>query len=146
MAFDVHDCIAFLTNQGGKLLDEAMNKQFKDQEITRTQWTALYYIDRINDITQKELADAMKISEPSTTNLVNRLEAADFVQRINNSDNARVKILKLTELGAEKLVNLAHIPIEFNEKATKDISAEDLNTFKRVMRKMIERVSDDVLY
>ncbi len=141
MAFDVNDCIAFLTNQGGKLLDEAMNKEFKDQEITRTQWVALYYIERIDSITQKELAQAMRISEPSTTNLVNRLEAAGYVRRIDDDKNARINILELTDLGTEKLVNLAYIPIKFNEQATKDISAEDLITFKRVMRKMIENAS-----
>ena len=61
MAFDVHDCIAFLTNNGGKSLDESMNKRFRGQDITRTQWTALYYIDRIENITQKQLAEAMMI-------------------------------------------------------------------------------------
>ena len=61
---------------GGKSLDESMNRRFRGQDITRTQWTALYYIDRIPDITQKELAEAMMISGPSASNLVDRLETA----------------------------------------------------------------------
>ena len=142
MAFDVHDCIAFLTNSGGKSLDESMNRRFRGQDITRTQWTALYYIDRIPDITQKELAEAMMISGPSASNLVDRLETAGLVLRREDRENGRVKHLVLTEEGAAKLHELAHIPVEFNEEAMKDVSAEDLETFKRVLAKMVESVKE----
>ena len=87
MAFDVHDCIAFLTNSGGKSLDESMNRRFRGQDITRTQWTALYYIDRIPDITQKELAEAMMISGPSASNLVDRLETAGLLCTLPPADS-----------------------------------------------------------
>ena len=142
MAFDVHDCIAFLTNSGGKSLDESMNRRFRGQDITRTQWTALYYIDRIEDITQKELAEAMMISGPSASNLVDRMEAAGLVQRMEDRENGRIKHLVLTEAGADKLHELAHIPVEFNEDAMKDVSAEDVETFKRVLAKMVDSVKE----
>ena len=142
MAFDVHDCIAFLTNNGGKSLDESMNKRFRGQDITRTQWTALYYIDRIENITQKQLAEAMMISGPSASNLIDRLEAAGFVEREEDSGNGRVKHLVLTGAGEAKLRKLAHIPVEFNEDAMKDVSAEDVETFKRVLAKMVESVKE----
>ena len=142
MAFDVHDCIAFLTNNGGKSLDESMNKRFRGQDITRTQWTALYYIDRIENITQKQLAEAMMISGPSASNLIDRLEAAGFVEREEDSGNGRVKHLILTGAGEAKLRELAHIPVEFNEDAMKDVSAEDVETFKRVLAKMVESVKE----
>ena len=142
MAFDVHDCIAFLTNSGGKSLDESMNRRFRGQDITRTQWTALYYIDRIPDITQKELAEAMMISGPSASNLVDRLETAGLVLRREDRENGRVKHPVLTEDGAAKQQALAPIPVEFNEDAMKDVSAEDLETFKRVLAKMVESVKE----
>lgn len=142
MAFDVHDCIAFLTNSGGKSLDESMNKRFRGQDITRTQWTALYYIDRTNGITQKELAEAMMISGPSASNLVDRLEAAGFVLREEDSSNGRIKHLRLTAAGENKLTELAHIPVEFNEDAVKDVDPEDVETFKRVLAKMVNSVKE----
>lgn len=140
MSFDVHDCIAFITNHGGKLLDESMNRMFAGEEITRTQWTALYYIGRTQNITLKELAADMMISEPSATNLVNRMESSGLVERSTDKNNARMKRLTLTELGKKKLDELAYIPIQFNETATKGISEDDLDTFKRVLDKMIDQV------
>lgn len=142
MAFDVHDCIAFLTNSGGKSLDESMNRRFRGQDITRTQWTALYYIDRIDRITQKQLAEAMMISGPSASNLIDRLETAGLVLREDDESNGRVKHLVLTAEGRAKLTELAHIPVEFNEDAMKNVNAEDLETFKRVLREMVDSVKE----
>lgn len=71
--FDVHDCIGFLTNHGAKAVGEAMNQQFKKKDLTRVQWMALYYIDQKGAMTQKELAAAMMISEPSAAHLAERL-------------------------------------------------------------------------
>lgn len=139
--FSVDDCIAFLTNTGGRALDEAMNHRFRDAEITRVQWTALYYIDKIENITQKELAQALLISEPSTTNLIKRMIQAGFINRISGKQNGRCKNLELTELGKEKLSSLKWIPIKFNEDATESISKEDLEIFKRVLSEMVHNVT-----
>ncbi|MCQ2560732.1 MAG: MarR family transcriptional regulator [Clostridia bacterium] len=139
MDFSVDDCIAFLTNAGGKALDEGMNQRFKDADITRVQWTALYYIDKIENINQKELAEAMLISEPSTTNLVNRMVQAGFIQRVRES-GARSKTLVLTDLGREKLETLRYIPIGFNQDATKTVSAEELEIFKKVLKDMVNNI------
>ena len=56
--------------------------------------------------------------------------------------DGRVKHLVLTGEGTEKLHELAHIPVEFNEEAMKDVSAEDVETFKRVLAKMVESVKE----
>ena len=82
------------------------------------------------------------ISGPSASNLIDRLEAAGFVEREEDSGNGRVKHLVLTGAGEAKLRELAHIPVEFNEDAMKDVSAEDVETFKRVLAKMVESVKE----
>jgi DNA-binding MarR family transcriptional regulator len=64
------------------------------------------------------------------------------VLRREDRENGRVKHLVLTEEGAAKLHERAHSPVEFNEDAMKDVSAEDLETFKRVLAKMVESVKE----
>ena len=74
--------------------------------------------------------------------MIDRLEAAGFVEREEDRGNGRVKHLVLTAAGEAKLRELAHIPVEFNEDAMKDVSAEDVETFKRVLAKMVESVKE----
>lgn len=142
--FDVHDCIAFLTNHGAKVLDESMNRRFAGHEVTRVQWTALYYIEHMGQpITQKELSAALFISEPSTTHLVNRLQAAGLVVRGSRKSDPRSNYLVLTDKGRQALEELYPIPVSFNRDATEGISEEDLATFKEVLRKMVRNVQEE---
>ena len=139
--FDVHDCIAFLTNQGAKAVTEAMNEWFKTENLTRTQWTALYFVSQQNRITQKELAQTMLISEPSALHLVERLEKRGLLVRINDPDNFRAKLLFLTEKGRRALEELLPLVERFNEVGTRNIPSRDMEVFKRVMAQMIQNVS-----
>ena len=138
--FDVHDCIAFLTNSGAKAVCEAMNDQFKKQDLTRTQWTALYFIDRHPKISQKSLAHTMVISEPSVVHLIERLENHGLILRTGDPENFRSKLISLTDKGKATLDTLFPIVEEFNKDGTKDISSEDLDVFKRVMAQIIHNV------
>ena len=109
--------------------------------ITRVQWMALYYISHQNGtMTQKELAGAMMISEPTTVHLVERMEQEGFITRTSSTDNYRAKFLGLTEKGEQILKDLFPLVVEFNHEGIDGISEEELDVFKRVMHKMIENV------
>ena len=133
--FDVHDCIALLTNSGAKAVCEALNNQFKKGGLT-----ALYFIDQTQKISQKDLAQAMMISEPSALHLIERLEGHGLVSRTGDPENFRAKLLFLTEKGKAALDELYPLVEQFNIDGIHDISAEDLDTFKRVMKKIVENV------
>lgn len=141
--FDVRDCISFLTNQGAKELSESMNQQFKEKggNVTRVQWTALYYIDQNPGITQKELAEKMMIKDPTLMHLIDRMEKDGLVSREYNKENRRYRYLCLTEAGREAFHVLMPVAEEFNRIAKEGIPEEDMDTFKRVIRKMIENVN-----
>lgn len=140
--FDVHDCIGFLTNHGAKAVGEAMNQQFKKKDLTRVQWMALYYIDQKGAMTQKELAAAMMISEPSAAHLAERLLQGELIHREGCAENYRVKLLSLTEKGKAALDELFPLVEQFNRQGTQGISPQDLETFKRVMAQMVQNVQE----
>ncbi len=138
--FNVEDCIALLTNNGSKTICEAMNRQFLENEITRLQWTALYFIRKSNRITQKDLANILMISYPSATNLVHRLIRAGFVTQEDDPDDFRAKLLRITAKGEKTYHDAYPIVERFNSSTTAQISEEDLTTFKNVLNKMIENI------
>lgn len=138
--FNVEDCIALLTNNGSKTICEAMNRLFLENDITRLQWTALYYIRHSNRITQKDLADLLMISCPSSTNLVHRLMRAGLVSREDDPDDFRSKLLRITAKGEQAYLDSYPIVESFNASVTEGISDEDLKTFKDVFNKMLDNV------
>lgn len=140
--FDVKDCISFITGHGAKRLSESMNQQFKEEgyNVTRVQWTALYYIKLNSDITQKELAEMMLIKEPTLLHLIDRLEADGFVVRTYSKQNRRYRYLSLTEEGERVFRMMLPIAEQFNKDAKVGITDEELETFKKVINKMVENV------
>lgn len=138
--FKVEDCIALLTNQGSKTICEAMNREFMENDITRLQWTALYFIRKNNRITQKDLSGMLMITTPSTTNLVHRLVRAGLITQEDDPDDFRSKLLRITAKG-EKIYNESYPIVEsFNRRATADISEHDLTVFKNVFHSMIQNI------
>ena len=119
--FNVEDCIALLTNNGSKTICEAMNRQFLENEITRLQWTALYFIRKSNRITQKDLANILMISYPSATNLVHRLIRAGFVTQEDDPDDFRAKLLRITAKGEKTYHDAYPIVERFNSSTTAQI-------------------------
>lgn len=140
--FDVKDCISFLTNQGAKELSESMNQRFKEKggNVTRVQWTALFYIDQNPGITQKELAGKMMVTEPTLMHLIDRMEKDGLVSREYNKENRRYRYLCMTEDGERVFRILMPVAEEFNKEATKGISEQDMETFKYVIKKMIDNI------
>lgn len=144
--FDVRDCISFLTNHGAKMLSESMNQKFKEKggNVTRVQWTALFYIDLNPGITQKELAEKMMIAEPTLLHLIDRMEKDGLVSRAYNKENRRCRYLCLTPAGETAFRLLLPVAEQFNKAAVEGIPEADMDTFKRVINQMIENVNKNV--
>lgn len=141
--FQVEDCIALLTNNGSKSICEAMNRQFMKNDITRLQWTALYFIQKNNRVTQKDLAAMLMISTPSATNLVHRLVRAGYIIQEDDPDDFRSNLLRLTAQGEKVYKDSYPIVESFNSNATTGISDHDLTIFKNVLNTMIANIQTE---
>lgn len=138
--FNLDDCIGFITNKGAKKLAEEFSRRLQEHDVTRAQWIALFYIGKGEGIFQKELSDYMNIKESSMVRLMDRMEKEDLVVRKKEVSDRRITRLVITEKGKilrEKLIPLGQ---SFNVDATKDISEEELKTFKDVLARMIKNV------
>lgn len=95
--FNLDDCMAFIANRSAKIFAEALEKEFRPYNMTRSQWIAMYYIYTSESITQRELADKMSIKEPSVVRLLQKLESEGFLHRSGTHADKRVKQLELSD-------------------------------------------------
>ena len=130
--FNIDDCIGFITNKGAKKLADEFNK--------RVQWIALFYIGKSDGIFQKELSDLMNVKESSMVRLIDRMEKEDLVIRKKQANDRRITSIFLTSKGKELREKVLPLGQEFQDDATKGISAEELNNFKNVLEKMIQNI------
>ena len=140
--FKLDDCISFITNRIAKNLANSFEKRLNVYNITRTQWTALYYINANELITQRQLADKMAIKEPTVVRLLDKMETLNWVVRINSEDDKRTKLLKLTDEGLKIETEMLDVKEKFRDDVVKDISPEDLNTYNSVLNKMQSNIEN----
>lgn len=141
--FKIDNCLAFITNQSGKIFSEALEKDLRPYGITRSQWITLYFIYETPRITQKELANKMAIKEPSIVRLIQRLESEGLLDRIQDENDKRNKQLQLTTKGTNKCLTLLPVTEKFKNDTIKGISEEDLETCMRVLNTMVKNTKKD---
>ena len=138
--FNIDDCIGFITNKGAKKLSDEFNKRVQQYGMTRVQWIALFYIGKADGIFQKELSDLMNVKESSMVRLIDRMEKEDLVIRKKQTNDRRVTSIFLTLKGKELREKVLPLGQEFQDDATKGISSEELDNFKKVLEKMIKNI------
>lgn len=86
-------------------------KLSKEAGITGPQLIVLQKIARIKGVTSKEVSTQVNLSQATVTNILDRLEAKNFVKRLRSPSDRRRVPLFLTEEGKSALIN-APQPIE----------------------------------
>jgi DNA-binding MarR family transcriptional regulator len=71
------------------------------KQITRVQWLLLRHLKRKGGCTIGQLADYLNVRSSTMSQMIDRLEKANLVNRELTPSDARVKTVCLTELGEE---------------------------------------------
>jgi DNA-binding MarR family transcriptional regulator len=76
-------------------------------KMTIAQLKSLFFISAKGKTNFKKLADALEVTPPNITGIIDRLVEQGLVSRTENSEDRRIMLLQMTEKGQE-LVNHLH--------------------------------------
>ena len=117
--------------------DNFLKENFKN--ITPRDFTYLSNIFYHRNISQKELAELLFVSESNVTQIVKRLEKNGYVIREIDDKNKSRKILNLTNEGRLILLSLLKIVFEFEGKFFESYTKEEVKKFKEMLYDYSER-------
>lgn len=138
--FSLNDCIGFITNIASKRLSEEFNRRLESYGVTRVNWIAIYYIGDNDGISQRELANKMDVNESSIARLLDRMEKEELTVRKKDPHDRRTAGVYLTEKGEKLRVSLIPLAEEFQNDVTRGLSSDELETFKKVLDKMVDNL------
>ena len=123
------------------LIAKGHNKFFDEKlEGPGVSAAELPYIIRIyvesNKLTQRDLCDLFFVSEPVVARTVKNLESKGFIIRNKDPKNRTRKLLSLTDRGVEISKRMFDINDEWEKAILKDMTSEEIESFKKVMRKI----------
>ena len=105
--------------------------------MTVKEYAVLLRIRFAGKSTQYDLVKLFDVSGAYMAKLLKKFEDADYIARIEDSENRRKKIVELTENGIEKTDKLIEIIDGWEKEATSNLTEEELAILKKILSKII---------
>ena len=112
--------------------------EFKDNQIELTfdQFVILHLLNANCDLIQQDLANQLQKDKSIIVRQINCLLENQYVVRVTNRDDKRVKNLILTKKGFEILNQMKDIASEVSRKLLAGITENELEIFQDVLLKI----------
>jgi len=116
-------------------------KVTRSSEFTKLSVTQIHYLDAIRHLDKpsvSELANYMKVSKPTATIALEKLEKAGYITKVNSSEDRRVSYIHLTQNGL-KISNL-HDAIHqgYAKNFEQSLTPDELKTIIDLMNKVVD--------
>ena len=96
----------FLIHDVSRLRRIVVDRALKPLGITRSQWWVLAFLSRRDGMTQTALAADLDLTKVAIGGLLDRMEAAGFVERRADHSDGRARRVYLTRAGAKMVATI----------------------------------------
>ena len=104
--------------------------------ITPPQFVALQWLEELGDITIGELSNRLYLAFSTTTDLVDRMEKAQLVQRVRDEQDRRVVRIHLLPEGERIIQEVIEQRRHYLRNIMEDFDVEEATDLVRLLRKL----------
>ncbi|WP_139376906.1 MarR family winged helix-turn-helix transcriptional regulator [Halobacillus salinus] len=108
--------------------------------ITAPQFVALQWLLDKGNMTIGELSNSIHLACSTTTDLVDRMEKNELVERIRDPKDRRVVRIQVLDKGKQIIHEVIDKRQEYLQNVLKDVSDEDVNTLNRLLHLLHENM------
>lgn len=128
----------FLIQDVGRLMRRRFNRRIQETELglTSSQWQALVHIYISEGLSQTALADLLDTQPITVARLIDRMEAAGWVERRADPNDRRAFKLYLKEKAKPALEKMAELSAEVRAESTVGLSKQEKDMLLGVLQKM----------
>lgn len=118
------------------------NKDLEHLELTSSQCDILLYLIAHNkeEINQRDIEQFFKLSNPTVSGILDRLEVKGFIIRKPSTKDARFKQIELTEKSKELNNDMKKKMQYLEKKLLENVSEEELLIFKKVAKQLHDNI------
>jgi DNA-binding MarR family transcriptional regulator len=132
----------FLIHDVSRLRRVVVDRALKPLGITRSQWWVLAFLSRRDGMTQTALAADLDLTKVAIGGLLDRMEAAGFVERRADQSDGRARRVYLTRAGA-KMVNAIResvetVELEILNRIPEEALAQAAETLRALKETLLE--------
>ena len=124
-----------------RLLRRVFDRRASDLGLTRAQWMALSRIERAEGLTQTELAQELDMETIAVGRVLDRLEAAGFIERRADPEDRRCWRLHRARKSDEVMAGMKLIAGQLREEVLEGVAPEDFAVTLRVLAQVKETLN-----
>ena len=103
------------------------NQSFKEMKANGIKSAIFLFLIYEENITQSIIVERIAVAKQTINNIIMELCEKDYIERISDKDDKRIKILKLTEKGNLYANDFLKPIIDYNEKLYEKLGEEKIN-------------------
>jgi len=138
-----NDRLAHLIRDAGRSLGHRLTPLLAEHDIPFGHWAFLRVLWDRDGLTQKELSDAVGVTEPTTFAAVKALMDRGYITRRHNPGNKRKFYVYLTPEGVALRDVLVPLAEEVNRIAVEGIPPENITLMRETLLQIIENLAAD---
>lgn len=115
-----------------------MNNEMKDLDLTMTQARVLSLLIELPEkqATLKDLEKELQLSQSVTAGIIKRLEQHKYVVSFGDSEDKRIKIVKITSLGEQLCRQSDKIIFQLEKEILSCLSEHEVTTLQDLLKKI----------
>jgi MarR family transcriptional regulator for hemolysin len=129
-----------LINIGARTIARLGERRLKPFGVSAGQIPVLYLLRNGDAMSQKELAQAVRIEQPSMAQMLVRMERDGLIRRTPDPDDGRSALISLTKEALEKLPAARRALAEGNKRTLAGFSTDEIATLSALMRRLIDNL------
>lgn len=131
--------LCFRLYTASRLVTQAYRPLLEKLNITYPQYLVMMILWEKDNVCISAITDRLMLETNTVTPLLKRMEEQGLIQRLPNKNDARQKIISLTEKGKELQEQAVEVPACLvNSLQEKDINLQELGTIVPILDKLIK--------
>ena len=132
--------VSYKFDRLNKDLTKYFNKKLKSFNVTRSEVSILFILNREDRISQAQLSKTLEVNEATTTRALTRLENKEFVRKVLSEKDKRKKLVALTKKGKAVCDEILKHQEEFKKDLFEDFTEEELENLKNSIEKISKKL------
>lgn len=138
---NIKESFGFLMQDVSRLMRRDFNRKVQDLGLTQAQWQILARLSRMDGARQSKIAEVLEMHAISVTRIIDRMEAAGWVERRDDPDDRRALNVFLTDKVQPILDEMWGRAAETRKLAVSGLTAADQEKLFELLQKMRANLS-----
>jgi MarR family transcriptional regulator, organic hydroperoxide resistance regulator len=130
------DCIFFQFAKANQLASRFLSQKVSELNLTPVQALLLGFLHQEDQITSSELGKKTELDSATLTGILDRLEAAGFIERKGNPDDRRSIHIHLTPKGSEMSKEAINVIVSANKDFLQVLTKEERCDLFGIIKKL----------